>query len=60
MGSQAYVHRGWGTEDSEKRAKENVDFIANAVAAVENVCPKLQFWTFPTGGKVRNHADYCV
>ncbi|EHK44809.1 hypothetical protein TRIATDRAFT_299659 [Trichoderma atroviride IMI 206040] len=47
----SYVHRGWGTEDSEKRVKENVDFIANAVAAVENVCPKLQFWTFPTGGK---------
>ncbi|GFP55947.1 short chain dehydrogenase sirQ [Trichoderma asperellum] len=47
----SYVHRGWGVEDSEKRKKENVDFIANAVAAVENICPKLQFWTFPTGGK---------
>ncbi|KAL7919088.1 hypothetical protein ACQKWADRAFT_330032 [Trichoderma austrokoningii] len=47
----SYVHRGWGAEDSEKRVKENVEFITNAVAAVENVCPKLQFWTFPTGGK---------
>jgi hypothetical protein len=48
----AYVHRGWGEEDSESRRKENVDFIVNAVAAVEQVCPKLEFWTFPTGGKV--------
>ncbi|KAL6907298.1 hypothetical protein GGI43DRAFT_431350 [Trichoderma evansii] len=47
----SYVHRGWGVEDSEKRKKENLDFIVNSVTAVENVCPKLQFWTFPTGGK---------
>ncbi|TVY82657.1 Short chain dehydrogenase sirQ [Lachnellula suecica] len=47
----AYVHRGWGEQDSEKRIKENVDFIVNSVAAVEQVCPNLQFWTFPTGGK---------
>jgi hypothetical protein len=47
----AYVHRGWGDEDSEQRIKDNVDFIVNAVAAVEQVCPNLQFWTFPTGGK---------
>jgi hypothetical protein len=62
----AYVHRGWGDEGSEARIKENVDFIVNAVAAVEAVCPDLQFWIFPTGGKVyllslstshRNEAD---
>ncbi|KAE9371307.1 hypothetical protein N431DRAFT_545584 [Stipitochalara longipes BDJ] len=46
-----YVHRGWGDEGSEERIEENVDFIVNAVAAVEAVCPNLQFWTFPTGGK---------
>jgi hypothetical protein len=48
----AYVHRGWGEEDAEARKKENVDFIINAVRAVEAVCPNLEFWTFPTGGKV--------
>jgi len=47
----AYVHRGWGNSDSESRTKENVEFIVNAVHAVEEVCPNLQFWTFPTGGK---------
>ncbi|KAH7354988.1 hypothetical protein BKA65DRAFT_581662 [Rhexocercosporidium sp. MPI-PUGE-AT-0058] len=47
----AYVHRGWGDEGSEQKIKENVEFIVNAVAAVEEVCPNLQFWTFPTGGK---------
>jgi len=47
----AYVHRGWGDEDSEQRIEDNVDFIVNAVSAVEQVCPNLQFWTFPTGGK---------
>jgi hypothetical protein len=53
----AYVHRGWAEEDSELRTKENVDFIINAVAAVEQMCPKLRFWTFPTGGKVINFAS---
>lgn len=48
----AYAHRGWGEEDAEARKKENVDFITNAVRAVEAVCPNLEFWTFPTGGKV--------
>lgn len=48
----AYVHRGWGDEGSSQQVKENVDFIINAVLAVEAVCPNLQFWTFPTGGKV--------
>ena len=48
----AYVHRGWGEQDSEQRKKENVDFVVNAVAALEQACPKLQFLTFPTGGKV--------
>ncbi|PVH69083.1 hypothetical protein DL98DRAFT_598961 [Cadophora sp. DSE1049] len=33
----AYVHRGWGDEDSEQKIKENVEFIVNAVAAVEEV-----------------------
>ena len=46
------MHRGWGDEGSEERIKENVDFIVNAVAAVEAVCPNLKFWIFPTGGKV--------
>lgn len=46
------MHRGWGDEDSEQKIRENVEFIVNAVAAVEEVCPNLQFWTFPTGGKV--------
>jgi hypothetical protein len=54
----AYVHRGWGDEGSEERIKENVDFIINAVTAVEAVCPNLQFWTFPTGGKVISHPSY--
>jgi hypothetical protein len=41
----AYVHRGWGEQDAEERKKENVDFIMNAVAALEQACPKLQFMT---------------
>ncbi|KAN0096263.1 hypothetical protein V8E51_015068 [Hyaloscypha variabilis] len=53
----AYVHRGWGDEGSEERIKENVDFLINAIAAVEAVCPNLQFWTFPTGGKVVTHSN---
>ncbi|PMD36059.1 hypothetical protein L207DRAFT_587088 [Hyaloscypha variabilis F] len=53
----AYVHRGWGGEGSEERIKENVDFLINAIAAVEAVCPNLQFWTFPTGGKVVTHSN---
>lgn len=55
--SIAYVHRGWGDKNSEEQVKENVDFIVNAVAAVEAVCPNLQFWTFPTGGKVCRNPD---
>ncbi|KAG0645390.1 Short chain dehydrogenase sirQ [Hyphodiscus hymeniophilus] len=47
----AYVHRGWGDQDSASRKKENVDFIVNAVTAIETVCPGLQFWTYPSGGK---------
>jgi len=30
----------------------NVEILQNAVLAVEKVCPKLQFWTLQTGGKV--------
>jgi hypothetical protein len=52
------VHRGLGDEGSEERIKENVDFIVNAVTAVEAVCPNLQFWTFPTGGKVIFHPSH--
>jgi hypothetical protein len=48
----AYVHRGWGAEDSDKRKAENVNFIVNAITAVEIACPKMQFFTYPTGGKV--------
>lgn len=48
----AYVHRGWGEQDSEQRKKENVGFVVNAVAALEQACPKMKFLTFPTGGKV--------
>lgn len=47
------MHRGWGEQDAEKRKKENVDFIENAVTALEQACPKFQFLTFPTGGKVK-------
>ncbi|KAF8855381.1 hypothetical protein BDZ45DRAFT_793509 [Acephala macrosclerotiorum] len=47
----AYVRRGWADESSEQRVKENVDFTVNTVVVVENVCPNLQFWIFPTGGK---------
>jgi hypothetical protein len=48
----AYVHLGWGASDSVSRARENVKFLTNAVAAIEAVCPNMQFFTFPTGGKV--------
>ncbi len=31
----------------------NVKILEHAVQAVERVCPRLQFWTLQTGGKVR-------
>lgn len=52
FGPLAYVHHGWGEEDAEKRIGENVRFIVNAVIALEKACPKMQFLTYPTGGKV--------
>ncbi|RDW77831.1 hypothetical protein BP6252_05884 [Coleophoma cylindrospora] len=47
----AYVHSGWGEEDSEKRKEQNTKFVVNAVAALEIVCPNMEFFTFATGGK---------
>ncbi len=49
----AYVHLGWGAADSASRAKENVSLVINAITALEVVCPNLEFFTFATGGKVR-------
>lgn len=33
--------------------KSNVEILENAIQAVEDLCPNLQFWTFQTGGKVK-------
>ena len=50
--SLAYTGHGTGFEGIKKA---NVEILENAVHAVENLCPNLQFWTFQTGGKVRNN-----
>jgi len=34
--------------------RSNVEIRKNAVQAVEDLCPNLQFWTFQTGGKVKH------
>ncbi|KAK5685398.1 hypothetical protein LTS10_003476 [Elasticomyces elasticus] len=47
----AYVHLGWGASDSDSQVRENVNFVTSAVTAIEAVCPKLEFFTFSTGGK---------
>jgi hypothetical protein len=46
---QAYTGHGTGFEGIKN---SNVEILENAVQAVENLCPNLQFWTFQTGGKV--------
>jgi hypothetical protein len=33
----------------------NVEILETAVRAVERACPRLQFWTLQTGGKVYSH-----
>jgi hypothetical protein len=50
----AYSHKGWGTNGSEEQIRGNVELLVNSIQAVEEICPNLQFVTWPTGGKVRS------
>jgi hypothetical protein len=50
--SLAYTGHGTGFEGIKKA---NVEILENAIQAVENLCPNVQFWTFQTGGKVSSH-----
>ena len=45
----AYTGHGSGFQEL-KRA--NVEILKNALEVVEKLCPKLEFWTLQTGGKV--------
>lgn len=40
-------------EGHEELKRVNVAILEVAVEAVKNVCPKLEFWSLQTGGKVR-------
>ena len=45
----AYTGHG---SDYQELKRANVQILENAVLAVDALCPKLQFWTLQTGGKV--------
>jgi hypothetical protein len=53
--SLAYTGHGTGYEGIKKA---NVEILENGVKAVENLCPKLRFWTFQTGGKVEVYSYF--
>jgi hypothetical protein len=49
--SLAYVHKAWGANGSTEQIRANVELLMNSVKAVEQLCPGLQFVTWPSGGK---------
>ncbi|KIW13353.1 hypothetical protein PV08_08541 [Exophiala spinifera] len=47
----AYIHGAFGETKDEARTRINVEILRTAIGAVEQLCPKLQFWVLQSGAK---------
>jgi nucleoside-diphosphate-sugar epimerase len=53
----AYTGHG---SDYQELKRANMEILTNAVEAIEQLCPKLLFFTLQTGGKVALHPSYIL